>query len=108
MRQRFLIVLQEVRGDELRLQRLIDDTPYSYDCYMSGFDVAAGGVAFLVPGHPQHLPVPAELKPTCVLLPIVPGRVAALHISSPAHEYTMCILSIHNHNLSALDVHVVE
>eukprot|EP00959_Pyramimonas_sp_CCMP1952_P173029 3616112-Pyramimonas_sp.AAC.1 len=26
MRQRFLIVLQEVRGDELRLQRLIDDT----------------------------------------------------------------------------------
>eukprot|EP00959_Pyramimonas_sp_CCMP1952_P233634 4882762-Pyramimonas_sp.AAC.1 len=108
MRQRFLIVLREVRGDERRLLHIIDDTPYSYTSYLSVSDASAGGIVFLVPGHSPHLPAPDALKPECVLHPIVTGRAAALFISSPTHDHSMCVLNIQNYSLSAPEVHEIE
>eukprot|EP00959_Pyramimonas_sp_CCMP1952_P139202 2913774-Pyramimonas_sp.AAC.1 len=66
---------------------------------MSAAGVSAGGLAFLVPRHRAQQPVPDHLKPACVLHSIVPGRAAALHVSSPAREHSMCISNVHNHHL---------
>eukprot|EP00959_Pyramimonas_sp_CCMP1952_P181653 3797854-Pyramimonas_sp.AAC.1 len=89
MRQRFLVVLQEVRGYIGRLQRLVDDAPYTYECFVSATGVSVGGVAFLVPRHPPQQPVPERLEPARMLRSIVPGRAAALHVSPPAREHSM-------------------
>eukprot|EP00959_Pyramimonas_sp_CCMP1952_P229871 4806252-Pyramimonas_sp.AAC.1 len=77
LQMRMLIVVQEAHGSEIRLQTLLNQTPYHYRAVMSAGDSpGAGGVAFLIPwfSEAELAALDPQMLPSLSLDSVIDGR----------------------------------
>ena len=111
MRQRHVILLQEVHGSEALLRTWVDTQPYPYKLFFSEFvepddgehRPGTGGVATLVPWlTPTQLEfIPQAQLPIFGHEEIVKGRVQVIAITNSVTRNSLVLMNVHNHDIDA-------
>ena len=110
LRQRAIIVLQEVRGSRQLLIESLKQVTSEYDVHFcaaplheDGSPAGYGGVAVLVPHSAADViaALTAEDRPQQWQDIVVPGRVQVVHIHNPMSNASMRIMNVHNFDFTA-------